>query len=89
MSNCKDGDVRLEDGQTKYEGRVEICINKAWGTVCTYQPNYFSFTTSIYWNSVQADVVCRQLGHMEIGKNACCITRCLVVLNLQPYLLVK
>uniref|UniRef100_A0A1X7V0V9 SRCR domain-containing protein n=1 Tax=Amphimedon queenslandica TaxID=400682 RepID=A0A1X7V0V9_AMPQE len=67
MSNCEDGDVRLEDGQTKYEGRVEICINKAWGTVCSYQPNYFSFTTSIYWNSVQANVVCRQLGHMEIG----------------------
>ena len=91
MSNCKDGDVRLEDGQTKYEGRVEICINKAWGTVCTHQPqfNYFYFTTSRYWNSVQANVVCRQLGHMELGKNACRITGSLVMLNLQPYLLVK
>ena len=67
MSNCKDGDVRLEGGQTKYEGRVEICINKAWGTVCSYKLSHPPFTKSIYWNSVQANVVCRQLGHMEIG----------------------
>ena len=66
MSNCEDGDVRLVDGSTQYEGRVEVCINKVWGTVCSsrrysWWPNYY------YWGTPDSKVVCRQLGHMELG----------------------
>ena len=37
--DCDDGDLRLEGGMDVYEsktreGRVEICFNNAWGTVC-------------------------------------------------------
>lgn len=36
-ANCSTGSVRLGDirvvGNTA-EGRVEVCINQAWGTVC-------------------------------------------------------
>lgn len=37
--DCMDGQARLEDGamdnQTlTMDGRLEICINNAWGTVC-------------------------------------------------------
>ena len=37
--NCSDGDLRLVGGsdnleQGTREGRIEICINNAWGTVC-------------------------------------------------------
>ena len=33
-SNCVDGDVHLVGGASKYQGRVEVCLNRAWGTVC-------------------------------------------------------
>ena len=49
---CIDGDVRLVDGSNPLEGRVEICLNHAWGTICN---NQFSTT--------DATVVCNQLGY--------------------------
>ena len=55
-SNCTDGDVRLVDGSTPYEGRVEICINHAWGTVCDRN-----------WGPADANVVCKQLGYQPKG----------------------
>ena len=39
------------NGSDPSEGRVEICINNAWGTVCN---NLFS--------TADAQVVCTQLG---------------------------
>ena len=32
---CSNGDVRLVGGANELEGRLEICINRAWGTVCS------------------------------------------------------
>ena len=57
MADCTDGDVRLVGGSTEYEGRVEVCINKAWGTICRSS-----------WSNYDSNVVCRQLGHMGFGK---------------------
>ena len=39
MSNCTDGDMRLADSfdnlqELTREGRVEVCVNNAWGSVC-------------------------------------------------------
>ena len=49
---CNETDVRLEDGTTKADGRVEICLDGLWGSVCDSG-----------WDSRDARVVCRQLGH--------------------------
>ncbi|CAI8027223.1 Deleted in malignant brain tumors 1 protein [Geodia barretti] len=48
---CTDGDVRLEDKESDYVGRVGLCYKGVWGTV---------FDREI--NDNAAIIVCRQLG---------------------------
>ena len=41
-------------GSSAYEGRVEVCINKVWGTI-----------SDDGWIVNDAVVVCRQLGYSD------------------------
>ena len=54
---CTTGQLRLEGGNIANEGRVEICINNVWGTVC-----------DDVWGITEATVVCRQLDYSTQGQ---------------------
>ena len=71
MADCKDGEIRLVGGNTKYEGRVEVCINHVWGTVCSSRYDAFYFNFKYHWGAPDTKVVCRQLGHQDLGIVAC------------------
>ena len=65
MSDCTDDDLRLVGGDSEYEGRVEVCISKAWGTICSRGTSHWWYRYG--WDSPDSNVVCRQLGHTELG----------------------
>ena len=50
--DCHNGDVRLSEGQTEWEGRLELCLNQRWGTV-----------GSNGQTAINSQVVCNALGY--------------------------
>ena len=58
-NHCRRGDVRLVDGTTNRDGRVEVCIDRQWETVCSEDRQ----TDEV------AGVVCTQLGFPRTGNN--------------------
>ena len=53
---CTDGQLRLAGGNVYNEGRVEICLNNEWGTICDDS-----------WNTNDANVACSILGFAQSG----------------------
>ena len=49
--------MRLVDGTALNDGRVEICFNNAWGTICNSG-----------FDRLDAGVICQQLGFSQFGE---------------------
>ena len=54
LDTSNNGDLRLTDGLTRYEGRVEMYWNSRWRTLCNNG-----------WDELDAKVVCRQLNYLS------------------------
>ena len=59
---CMDGEVQLVGGDSKREGRVEMCYNGQWGRVCTNNG----------WDEMAANIVCSQFGYNKSSKFNLC-----------------
>ena len=57
LVGCVNGNVRLVGGSDVSEGRVEICMDQQWGTIC-----------HDLWDEPDARVICRQLGYSTISR---------------------
>ena len=53
---CTNGAVRLADGIIDQEGRVEVCVEGVWGSICDSG-----------WDKTDAHVICQQLEYAELG----------------------
>ena len=51
-----DWDIRLVNGANQREGRVEVCLNGVWGSVCDDS-----------WDDDDAGTVCTGLGYPRRG----------------------
>ena len=49
--------MRLQGGTVQGSGRVEVCVDNLWGSVC-----------DDFWTEASARVVCKQLGLSVFGE---------------------
>ena len=56
LDDCNNQTIRLVGGATSWEGRVEVCADGRWGTVCDEG-----------WTNQSADLMCTHFGYPGEG----------------------
>ena len=59
------GDVKLSGSSDPLRGRIEICMNEMWGTIC-----------DDFWDVNDTAVICQQLGFSAIGDHLVQVIGC-------------
>ena len=57
--DCEEGSLRLADCVIDNEGRIEVCLQGVWGSVCN---------ASSGWTAIDSYVACKQLNLGASGK---------------------
>ena len=73
VGDCSDGELRRQNGSSVREGRVEICVNRAWGTICNH--NY---------GITDAQTICSQLTFAREGQTILLLAVTHVYLKVRP-----
>ena len=60
LLGCVNNQVRLVDGAVPSQGRVEVCLDQQWGTVCDDD-----------WDTTDVNILCKQLGYSRFSKIMC------------------
>ena len=77
-STCRHGELRLTSGKSDSEGRVEMCYNGIWGSVCANG-----------WDQVDANLVCAQLGYFGQRARSKLYNMCNLIIVILVYLPLK
>ena len=56
LTDCVEGSIHLAGGNNNTEGRIEICHNRIWGSICDHG-----------WDTIDVEVLCYQLGFYPYG----------------------
>ena len=56
IATCNDGELKLVGGNTKYEGRLQICFDQRWTAI-----------DAKGWTMLDTKVACKQLGYQSHG----------------------
>lgn len=68
---CEDGSIRLSDTTVDSEGRLDLCVDRIWGSVL-----------SDHFNHLDGRVACSQLGYSSDGKSNIRKTFSLILITL-------
>ena len=55
VASCFDGEVRLVEGESEWEGRLEVCFSRRWGTV-----------SSDGWTQTNTQVFCLDMSLTQV-----------------------
>ena len=69
---CTQGAIRLVGGANEMEGRVEVCNNNMWGTICDYGWDINDARVACWQSGFSSGRTCKS-NHIEL------LARCIIV----------